>query len=138
MPAVTPVTTPVNEPTLTAPAPTLHIPPPAPSLSVVVCPAHTCIVPVIAVGAVFTVTVFVAIQPAGEVFVITAVPVSTPVTIPVVTPTVATVVIPLIHVLPLIELLHVLVDPVQIPNAPVITGTAFTVIVLAAVQLPME
>jgi hypothetical protein len=41
-----------------------HIPPGMASLSVVVDPIHTCNAPVMAVGAAFTVTLAVAVQPA--------------------------------------------------------------------------
>ena len=63
-PVVTPVTLPVPEPIVNALPPALHTPPLTPSASVVVAPTHTLPAPVIAVGVAFTVTVFVAAQPA--------------------------------------------------------------------------
>ena len=63
-PAVTPITLPVPEPIVIALPPVLHTPPFTPSASAVVAPMHTLPAPVIAVGVAFTVTVFVAAQPA--------------------------------------------------------------------------
>ena len=61
VPADTPPTTPVAAPTVAMPVlPLLHTPPPVASLSVVVCPTHTFIVPVMAAGAAIIVTVAVA------------------------------------------------------------------------------
>jgi hypothetical protein len=45
----------------------VHVPPPAPSISDVQLSTHTCNTPPIGVGAVFTVTVVVAVQPAAVV-----------------------------------------------------------------------
>jgi hypothetical protein len=45
----------------------VHVPPPAPSISDVQLSTHTCSTPPIGVGAVFTVTVVVAVQPAAVV-----------------------------------------------------------------------
>lgn len=62
VPAVTPVTMPV-EPTVAMPVlPLVHVPPPGVPVSAVVEAAHTVSVPVM-VGVVFTVTVVVAAQP---------------------------------------------------------------------------
>ena len=59
-----PVTSPVEDPMLAIPALLLlHVPPPVRSVNCVVSPAHTVIVPVIAVGNGFTVTTAVMIQP---------------------------------------------------------------------------
>ena len=68
IPAAIPVTSPLDEPIVAVVVGVIpHNPPPAPSPKVVVCPTHTCIVPVIAVGAVFTVTDAVALQPVPNV-----------------------------------------------------------------------
>jgi hypothetical protein len=45
----------------------VHVPPVTASVSVVVSPEHTCVVPAIAVGSVFTVTAAVAWQPVARV-----------------------------------------------------------------------
>ena len=63
VPAVTPVTTPVDEPIVAFALPLLHVPPVTRSLSVVVAPAHTLAVPAMAVGTGFTVIGLVAMQP---------------------------------------------------------------------------
>jgi hypothetical protein len=63
-PAVTPVTMPLDEPTVAAPDSELHVPPGVVSVSVVVAPWHTTGVPPTAAGVVFTVTAFVEKQPA--------------------------------------------------------------------------
>ena len=66
VPAATPLTTPVPEPTDAVPdALLVHTPPEGELLNVVVAPSHTVGTPVIAPGALFTVTVFVATQLAG-------------------------------------------------------------------------
>ena len=61
----------------------LHVPPPSPSLSVVVEPTHTKVFPIIDVGNGLMVTVTVADgQPSLGVYVIIVVPAETPVTTP--------------------------------------------------------
>ena len=68
VPAATPDTTPVVEFTVAVPvAPLVHVPPVGEQLNVVVDPAHTASVPVIAPGDVFTVTARVAKQPPASV-----------------------------------------------------------------------
>lgn len=69
VPGNIPVTTPptLMLTALPLPAPALHIPPLVVLLKVVVWPTHTFDDPVIAAGAVLTVTVVVAMQPAGGV-----------------------------------------------------------------------
>jgi hypothetical protein len=62
----------------------LHAPPPVPSLSAVVDPTHTLIVPPMPGGPDVTDTVIVDVQLPPREYVITAVPVFMPVTIPVV------------------------------------------------------
>ena len=64
MPAATPVTTPVKEPTVAIEVlPLLQVPPVALSVSVVVVPIHRVAVPPIALGVRFTVTILVAALP---------------------------------------------------------------------------
>lgn len=62
----------------------LQVPPPVPSLNIVVVPIQARAVPVIAdtTGTAFTVTGMVTKQPADELYVIVAVPADTPVTTP--------------------------------------------------------
>ena len=61
MPAITPVTTPEDEPTEAMGMLALtHVPPVVRLFKVVVSPAHTLVVPVMAAGNGFTVTVFIA------------------------------------------------------------------------------
>lgn len=68
-PAATPVTIPVAEPTDTIPvyAGALHAPTLAESLKVAAAPAHRVVVPIIADGDVFTVTVMSVVHPVGKV-----------------------------------------------------------------------
>lgn len=63
VPAVTPVTIPVAEPTVTAALVVLHTPPAIGSLSVTDDPMHTAGGPVTAEGVAFTVTLAKAVQP---------------------------------------------------------------------------
>lgn len=81
----------------------LHVPPPVPSLRVVVAPSHTLMIPVIATGIGNTLIVAVVRQPVGSIYVMTAVPAALPVTIPVIEPTDATVALLLVHVPPLVD-----------------------------------
>ena len=63
VPAVTPVTIPVDDPTVALPLLLLHVPPAGVEFNVVVKPTQTLKTPVIAVGFGFTVTMAVLIQP---------------------------------------------------------------------------
>ena len=100
MPAVSPDTTPVDEPTLATEPPPLHEPPEVPSINVVVAPTHNTVVPAIAEGSGFTVNVFV-IQHVGPVtYVIVSRPAAIPVIKPVVDPIVAIEGLLLTHVPP--------------------------------------
>ena len=68
LPAETPVTTPVDEPTVvSAVLLLLHVPPPVASLKVAELPTQTTPAPVIAAGAGLTVSSVQAIQPVGSV-----------------------------------------------------------------------
>ena len=62
-PAVTPVTMPVDEPTVALPLLASQVPPGVMSFSVVVCPTQTVLMPVIAAGSGLTVTTNVLRQP---------------------------------------------------------------------------
>jgi hypothetical protein len=67
VPAVTPVTTPPAVIVATAGVALLHVPPAVALLKVVVALTHTLVVPVIAAGSGFTVTVVVTAQPVPKV-----------------------------------------------------------------------
>ena len=67
VPAVTPVTTPEPEPTVALALLLLQVPVPVASLSVVVRPTQTFMVPVIEAGSGLMVTKVVLIQPVGNV-----------------------------------------------------------------------
>jgi hypothetical protein len=115
VPAVTPVITPAVLMVATDGVLLLHVPPVVVLLTVVVSPAHTCSVPVMAAGSGFTVTVAVRIQPVPSEYVIVAVaavvlPVSTPLTVPVAS-TVATAVLLLAQVPPAVVVLNTVVAP---------------------------
>jgi hypothetical protein len=138
VPALTPFTTPVEEPTVATPVlPLVQVPPVGEELRAVVEPVQTDAVPVIAEGALDTVTAWVAKQPPDNVYVITAVPVLTPFTTPVEEPTVAIPVPPLVQVPPVGEELRVVVEPVQTEAVPVIAdGCVLTVTAWVAKQPP--
>lgn len=64
VPAATPETTPVPEPTVAVPVFALvQVPPEGEELKVVVAPVHTDIVPVMVAGVVLTVTCLIAVHP---------------------------------------------------------------------------
>ena len=137
LPGATPVINPVSEPAVaTAVLLLLQRPPPAPLVNVVVWPTQVCSMPPIAVGAVFTVTIVVAVQPVPNVYVIVAVPGATPKVIPVEDPMVATPVVLLLQVPPPGQV-SVPVVPTHMPVGPVIADTAVTVILRVTWQLPI-
>jgi len=128
VPAATPVTTPVAEPTTaTAVFPLLHVPPPVVLFNVLAAPAHIVIVPVIADGGSATVITSVPWQLPPRLYVIEEVPAVIPITIPEERPTVATDVSLLAHVPPLNVLLNVVVAPMHTEERPVTDGIAFIV-----------
>ena len=131
VPADTPVTTPVDELTVaTAGVALLQVPPAVALLNVVVDPAHSVRVPVIAAGRGLTVTVAVRKHPVGSVYDITEVPDDTPVTTPVAGSTVATAGVALLHVPPAVASPNVVVDPTHTERVPVIAaGNGLTVTV---------
>ena len=118
MPAVTPVTTPVDDPTVAFAELLLHVPLDVTSLSVVVAAGQTVVVPVIelTVGSeLFTVIIDVAYcvpQPLVTAYDIVVVPADTPVTIPDEAPIVACAEL-LLHTPPDTPSLNVVVDEVQ-------------------------
>jgi len=103
LPPVIPLTTPDAGSTVATPVlPLLQVPLADASLSDVVLPWHTVVVPFIPVGIAVTLTVVVAAVPQPVLYCIVALPPLTPVTIPDEGSTVATLVLPLLHV-PLAE-----------------------------------
>ena len=138
LPPEYPVTIPVDEPTSAMDGLLLlHVPPDVASLSVVVRPWHISLMPVIAAGKGYTVSMVVIIHPVGKVYVTVEVPAERPVAMPVPEPIVATDVLLLAHVPPPGSN-KVVVAPIQIPVTPVITeGSGLTVIVLYA-EHPVE
>jgi hypothetical protein len=66
VPAATPVTTPVEDPTVARPLPLVQVPPPA-SVRVIVWPTHTLEGPEMAPGSGFTVSVRVVLHPVPSV-----------------------------------------------------------------------
>jgi hypothetical protein len=94
----TPVTMPLDEPTVALPVALLvHVPPASALDSVVVAPWQTVVVPVIAAGNGFIVTSPTLIQPPVLVNVMFVLPAATPVTTPDVEPIVAMAVFALVH-----------------------------------------
>lgn len=123
VPAPMPVTIPDEAPTVaTAVVPLTHVPPGDALLSVVVDPAQTDSVPVIAGGAGLTVTTVVRTHPGVLVYEIVAVPAATPVSMPVVSPMVAMPGAAEAHVPPVVGSESVLVPPTQTTVVPVMGG----------------
>jgi len=121
VPPDTPVITPPAVIVATAGVALLHVPPPVASLKVVVEPAHTVAVPVMAAGNGFTVTVAVTKQPVPRVYDMTDVPADTPVTTPPAV-IVATAGVALLHVPPPVASFNVVVEPTHTFNVPVIAA----------------
>ena len=136
VPAKTPVTKPLPEPTVaTVVVPLLHVPPVVASLKLVVKPAQTFKVPVIAEGNGLTVKIAVVIQPVGKVYVIVALPLATPVITPVPEPAVAIVISLLLQLPPTVTSLNVVVKPEQTLSVPDIDdGSGLTVIIAVILQ----
>lgn len=105
-------------------------------VNVLLTPVHRLVAPTIEVGAVFTVIIFVLLQPAPALNVITAVPTLTPDTTPVAAPTVAIDVAPELQ-LPAPGALSVVLDPTHTALAPLITGTGLTLSTRVAWQPPI-
>jgi hypothetical protein len=136
VPALMPVITPVEEPIVaTVVVPLTHVPPPVASVTVIVLPTQTVVLPAMVSGSAFTVSVLVMIQPVGKVYVIMAVPGVPPVAIE--PPMETTPILLLLHVPPPVASVSVTDKPVQMPRGPPIAaGNGLTVIVSRAIQLP--
>ena len=136
VPDATPLTVPVDEPTVPfATVLLLHVPPDVASLNVIVDPTHTDPgVPRIAVIG-LTVTILLLLQPVvAIIYDIVLVPaVDPPVTIPEL-PTVAIPVLVLLHVPPVVPSLRDVVDPWHTTAVPLIIAIGLTVTTVFAIQ----
>lgn len=113
----------------------IQVLPPPPRL--VVEPAQTLSVPLIAGGAGFTVIIFIAVQPVGSRYVIVAVPGATPPIRPVLTPVVVAVainVLLLLHVPPPVVSVKVIAWPWHTLLLPIMGDNELMIIVLATLQ----
>ena len=122
VPALIPVTTPVEPTVATVVVPlVLHVPPDVASLNVIAEPAHTVPVPVVVIdaGNGLTVNIVVVEHPVLNVYVISDVPGPAAVTTPVLLPIVATLVEPLVHVPPPVSD-NVAVNPTHACMVPLI------------------
>ena len=140
VPADTPVTIPELMPIVAIVVAVLvQVPPPTASVSGVVAPIHTVIIPVMAAGTGLTVTVSTAAQPDGNAEEMMAAPALLPMTTPEEL-TVATTVLLLLHTPPVVASLKLVVVPVHIYGVPVMaTGDGITVMDFVTVQpLPNE
>jgi len=136
VPATSPLTTPVADPTdAIVKSLLLHVPPAVPSASVDVAATQALGVPNIAPGSGLTSKLVVTRHPVPRVYVIDAVPWDTPVTTPVDSPTVATAALLVDHVPPAVPSPSDVVEPTQTTGIPVIdSGIEFTVTVLVDVH----
>lgn len=130
VPVDIPATTPAELTVPTVALLLLHTPPGELSVKITVSPGQTLSIPEItpAEGGISTVMAVVAMQPVGNEYVMTVVPVATPLDTPVALPIVATAVFELTHVPPVDASLSVPLAPVQISVGPVMAaGSGFTV-----------
>ena len=121
--------------------PILHTPPVTPSLSRVVAPVHTTVVPVIVPGdEAATVSSAVASVPQPVEYVIVAFPELLPETIPLAGPIVATELLLLLQVPPVTASLNVVVNPVHTFSDPIIVPGAGVIVItlVSAVPQPVE
>jgi hypothetical protein len=116
-----------------------QLPPPVASLSVVVEPTHTIVVPVITAGNGSTVTVVVTKQPVTVIiYDMTDVPAETPVTTPVAGSTVATPGVALLHVPSSVASLSVIVEPSHTLERPVIAAGKGSIVTVADPDIVFE
>ena len=128
LPAATPVMTPVPDAVAIAVLLLLHVPPATVLESVVVNPTQTLLVPVMDAGIGLTVTLVTEVQPAGNVYVMVAIPALMPEITPEPTPAVAIAVLLLDHAPPLVASARMVVAPTQTVAVPVIAaGIGLTV-----------
>jgi len=116
----------------------LHVPPDTVFVRLVVCPAHTEVVPPIAEGNGLTVKPVVVKHPVGKVYVITVVPpgLAPPAAIPELLPMDATVVLLLLHVPPPDGSPNVVVRLTQMFVLPVIADGKGLTVTIAVVEHP--
>ena len=133
---IMPDTIPDAEPTLAMAGALLdHVPPATASLNVVVRPEHTDVIPVIAAGNTFTVTVRIAMQPSPSVYDMVAVPAVIPETIPFPAPISAVKGSLVLHTPPAIASVNVVIKPSHTDATPkMLDGDWFTVIVAEILQ----
>jgi len=140
VPADTPVTEPFVVPTVAmSVAELVHVPPVVVLVHACELPTQMGVVPamVCVIGAVM-VTVLVAVfthPPTVTEYVMVAFPADTPVTVPFEAPTVATAVDELVHVPPLVVLVHVWDEPTHIGVVPVIVCAIGAVMVTVCVAV---
>jgi len=114
-----------------------HVPPVLAFVRLIDDPKQTLLEPLMAAGAGLIVTIVVAVQPPGNVYVIVAVPPEFPSKTPVVEPIDATIGLELPHVPPPEVFAKVVELPGQSTKVPVIApGTGLTVTACVAKQLP--
>ena len=115
-------------------APLVHVPPPTPSVNMMVWPAHTPEGPLIGVGTGLTVTTCRAAQPvAGKVYNTVSVPADKPVSVE--PERDATVGVVWLQPPPAVASASVVLSPMHTCAVPVIaSGTALTVIIFVALQ----
>jgi len=137
VPALAPVTVPLT--TVALVLPLVHVPPLVPSVRLTVLPTQMLAVKgLIATGAVFTVIVFVVIQPEAFVNVMFAVPALLPVTVPVRLPMLATNGEPLLQVpLPSVSVVVVPAHRVTGVDGVIVAGKALTVTFAVVLHVPM-
>ena len=139
VPVLTLATHPVDPTVATEVLLLLQVPPEVASERQLVRPRQMPGLPAIAAGSGFTLIVFMATQPTGDVAsIVTAPPVTeAPVTTPVVEPTVAIAVALLLQVTPAVASVRVMVLPVHTEEGPEIGDVALTVTEYSTVQLPV-
>jgi len=115
--------------------PLVHVPPVVPSVKVMADPTQKANEVEMATGVVLTVIIVVTEQPVPSEYVINEVPENTPVTIPELAPIVATVVVPLVHVPPVVPSVSVIVEPAQNEDeVEIAVGKALTVTIVVVEQ----
>ncbi len=137
MPAAIPVAIPVTGLIVAVPvAPEVHMPPLLLLLKLVVEPAQTIWVPLIADGNGLTVTVFVSIQPVGNVYVMFAVPALIPVTFP--DPLTDALPLLLLHVPPVVASVRFVVKPAHTADVPVILAGIGFILTVTLPSVPQQ
>ena len=136
VPAVDPVTMPVEDPIKALLLLLFHVPPDGVEFNAVVKPAHTAAMPVIEEGFAFTVTTAVLRQPVLSVYVIVDVPAVEPVTIPVDEPIVALLLL-LLQTPPDGVEFNVVVKPAHTLSVPVIEEGLGLTVTTAVLKQPV-